>query len=159
MTGVQTCALPISQTDRFKAAVAQRDIVDWAGWWYTADAAGFHQSFYPSSPPFEHADLYKAHSPLTYANNLKTPMMFILGDADYRTPPTSGGEVFFRVLKYKCIPTVMVRFPRENHELSRSGEPWHRVERLENIVNWFDLYLMGKPEPQYNTTHVEACHT
>ncbi len=149
----------VTQTNRFKAAVAQRDIVDWANWWYTADAAGFHQSFYPSSPPFEHLDLYKAHSPLTFVNNIKTPMMFILGDADYRTPPTAGGEVFFRALKYKCIPTVMVRFPRESHELSRSGEPWHRVERLENIVNWFDLYLMGKPEPQYNTTHVEACHT
>ena len=149
----------VTQTNRFKAAVAQRDIVDWANWWYTADAAGFHQSFYPQSPPFEHLDLYKAHSPLTYVNNIKTPMMFILGDADYRTPPTAGGEVFFRALKYKCIPTVMVRFPRESHELSRSGEPWHRVERLENIVNWFDLYLMGKPEPQYNTTHVEACHT
>ncbi len=149
----------VTQTDRFKAAVAQRDIVDWAGWWYTADAAGFHQSFYPASPPFDHVDLYKAHSPLTFVNNIKTPMMFILGDADYRTPPTSGGEIFFRALKYKCIPTVMVRFPRESHELSRSGEPWHRVERLENITNWFDLYLMGKPEPQYNTTSVAACHT
>lgn len=149
----------VTQTNRFKAAVAQRDIVDWANWWYTADAAGFHQSFYPQSPPFEHLDLYRAHSPLTFVNNIKTPMMFILGDADYRTPPTAGGEVFFRALKYKCIPTVMVRFPRESHELSRSGEPWHRIERLENIVNWFDLYLLGKPEPQYNTTHVEACHT
>jgi dipeptidyl aminopeptidase/acylaminoacyl peptidase len=139
----------VTQTDRFKAAVAQRDIVDWAGWWYTADAAGFHQSFYPMSPPFEHIELYRAHSPITFANNLKTPMMFILGDADYRTPPGSGGEQFFRVLKYKKIPTVMVRFPRESHELSRSGEPWHRVERLENITNWFDHFLMGVCEPQY----------
>ncbi len=47
-------------------------------------------------------------------------------------------------------------FPRESHELSRSGEPWRRVERLENIVDWFDLYLIGKPEPRYNTTKVEA---
>ncbi len=76
-------------------------------------------------------------------------MMFILGDADYRTPPTSGGEDFFRALKYKKIPTVMVRFPRESHELSRSGEPWHRIERLENITNWFDRFLMGKCFPQY----------
>jgi dipeptidyl aminopeptidase/acylaminoacyl peptidase len=43
----------------------------------------------------------------------------------------------------------MVRFPRESHELSRSGEPWHRIERLENIVNWFDHYLLNKCEPQY----------
>jgi hypothetical protein len=44
----------------------------------------------------------------------------------------------------------MVRFPRESHELSRSGEPWHRIERLENIMNWFDLYLLHQPEPQYD---------
>ncbi len=140
----------VTQTTRFKAAVAQRDITDWANWWYTADAAGFHQSFYPKTPPFDNTALYAAHSPLTFVNNIRTPMMFILGDADYRTPPTSGGEVFFRALKYKCIPTVMVRFPRESHELSRSGEPWHRVERLENIVNWFDLYLLHEPKPQYD---------
>jgi dipeptidyl aminopeptidase/acylaminoacyl peptidase len=140
----------VTQTDRFKAAVAQRDIVDWAGWWYTADAAGFHQSFYPKSPPMDNVELYRAHSPITFVNNIKTPMMFILGDADYRTPPGSGGEQFFRALKYKKIPTVMVRFPRESHELSRSGEPWHRVERLENIVNWFDHFLMGVCEPQYD---------
>jgi dipeptidyl aminopeptidase/acylaminoacyl peptidase len=140
----------VTQTTRFKAAVAQRDITDWANWWYTADAAGFNQSFYPKTPPFDNVELYRAHSPLTFVNNIRTPMMFILGDADYRTPPTAGGEDFFRALKYKCIPTVMVRFPRESHELSRSGEPWHRVERLENIVNWFDLYLLHHPEPQYD---------
>jgi dipeptidyl aminopeptidase/acylaminoacyl peptidase len=142
----------VTQTDRFKAAVAQRDITDWANWWYTADMAGFHQSFYPTSPPWEHIELYRAHSPITFVNNLKTPMMFILGDADLRTPTGAGGEEFFRALKYKKIPTVMVRFPRESHELSRSGEPWHRVERLENIVNWMDRFLMGTCEPQYDIT-------
>jgi dipeptidyl aminopeptidase/acylaminoacyl peptidase len=44
----------------------------------------------------------------------------------------------------------MVRFPGEPHELSRSGKPGHRVERLEHIVNWFDKYLQGKPMPQYD---------
>jgi dipeptidyl aminopeptidase/acylaminoacyl peptidase len=84
-------------------------------------------------------------------------MMFILGDADSRTPPGAGGEEFFRALKYKCIPTVMVRFPRESHELSRSGEPWHRIERLENINAWFDKFLMNHPEPQYETAPNTPC--
>jgi len=144
----------VTQTDRFKAAVAQRDITDWADWWYTADMPGFFQSFYPKAPPFENVELYRAHSPITFVNNIKTPMMFILGEADYRTPPGAGGEQFFRALKYKKIPTVMVRFPRESHELSRSGEPWHRVERLENIVNWFDFYLKNICEPQYDVAPV-----
>jgi dipeptidyl aminopeptidase/acylaminoacyl peptidase len=143
----------VTQTNRFKAAVAQRDIVDWANWWYTADIGEFHQ-YWMKPAPFDNVAAYHDRSPLTYVNNIKTPMMFILGDADYRTPPTAGGEVFFRALKYKKIPTVMVRFPRESHELSRSGEPWHRVERLENIVNWFDKYLMGVCEPQYDVAPV-----
>ena len=145
----------VTQTNRFKAAAAQRDIVDWANWWYTADIGEFRQ-YWMKPAPFDNLAAYHDRSPLTFVNNIKTPMMFILGDADYRTPPTAGGEVFFRALKYKKIPTVMVRFPRESHELSRSGEPWHRVERLENIVNWFDKYLMGVCEPQYDVAPVEG---
>jgi dipeptidyl aminopeptidase/acylaminoacyl peptidase len=76
--------------------------------------------------------------------------MLIEGESDLRTPPASGGEAMFRALKALKKPTVMVRFPGESHELSRSGKPWHRVERLQHIVNWFDKYLMGKPMPQYD---------
>jgi dipeptidyl aminopeptidase/acylaminoacyl peptidase len=48
----------------------------------------------------------------------------------------------FRALKFRQIPTVMVKFPNEAHELSRSGGPWHRVERLDSIVvGWFDRWL------------------
>jgi dipeptidyl aminopeptidase/acylaminoacyl peptidase len=72
-------------------------------------------------------------------------MMFIEGETDYRTPPNEGGEIMFRALKYRKIPTAMIRFPNETHELSRSGAPWHRIERLQHIVNWFDKYLQGKP--------------
>ena len=77
--------------------------------------------------------------------------MLVNGDADYRTPPSDGGEMMFRALKYRKIPTVMVRFPRETHELSRSGEPMHRVERLQHIVGWMDQWLMGKKNAAYTT--------
>jgi len=50
----------------------------------------------------------------------------------------------FRALKYLKVPTVMVRVPGETHELSRSGKPQHRVERLRHILGWFDKYLQGK---------------
>ena len=139
----------VTQTNRFKAAVAQRDITDWTNWWYTDDFTLFQPTWFKGAP-FEQTEEFKQHSPLTYVAKIQTPMMFILGEADYRTPPTAGGEVFFRALKYRHIDTVMVRFPGESHELSRSGQPWHRVERLENIANWFDKYLMDKPEPQYD---------
>ncbi len=76
--------------------------------------------------------------------------MLIEGEADYRTPPAAGGEQMFRALKYLQKPTVMVRFPGETHELSRSGQPWHRVERLRHIVAWFDKYLQGKKIDTYD---------
>jgi dipeptidyl aminopeptidase/acylaminoacyl peptidase len=75
--------------------------------------------------------------------------MFVLGEADSRCPPDSGGEQLFRALKFLKRPTEMVVFPRETHELSRSGEPWHRVERLEHIVGWFDKWLLGVPHEEY----------
>jgi dipeptidyl aminopeptidase/acylaminoacyl peptidase len=145
----------VTQTNRFKAAVAQRDIADWSNWWYTADFTLFQPTWFEGSP-FDKVEEFKKYSPITYITKVQTPMLFILGEADYRTPPTGGGEDFFRALKYRHIDTVMVRFPGESHELSRSGQPWHRVERLENIVNWFDKYLMGMPEPQYDIVPVGA---
>ena len=138
----------IGQTTRFAAAVSQRDIADWSDWWYTADFTLFHPRWF-KAPPFEDPEDYKRRSPITYVNKMQTPLMFILGEADYRTPTGSGGEVLFRALKYRRIPTVMVRFPNESHELSRSGQPWHRVERLQHIVGWFDKWIMGVPKPEY----------
>jgi dipeptidyl aminopeptidase/acylaminoacyl peptidase len=81
---------------------------------------------------------------------VKTPMMFILGETDTRTPSGAGGEQMFRALKFRKIPTVMVKFPNETHELSRSGQPWHRIERLQHIVGWFDRWLMGAAKPEYD---------
>ncbi|HET6853673.1 MAG TPA: S9 family peptidase [Pyrinomonadaceae bacterium] len=139
----------IGQTTRFAAAVSQRDIASWSDWWYTADFTLFQPSWF-KAPPFEDPEDYTKRSPITYVNKVQTPVMFILGEADWRTPTGSGGEAMFRALKYRRIPTVMVRFPNESHELSRSGQPWHRIERLQHIVGWFDKWLMGIPKPEYD---------
>ena len=141
----------IGHTTRFAAAVSQRDIASWTDWWYTADFTLFQPSWF-RKPPFEDPEEYKARSPITYINNVKTPLMLILGETDWRTPTGPGGEAMFRALKYRKIPTVMVRFPNESHELSRSGQPWHRVERLQHIVGWFDRWLLGVPKPEYDVS-------
>jgi dipeptidyl aminopeptidase/acylaminoacyl peptidase len=138
----------VTQTDRFAAAVSQRDISDWASWWYTADFTLFQPNWF-KAPPFQDPKDYANRSAITFVEKIHTPIMFILGQADYRTPQDSGGEQLFRALKFLKRPTAMVVFPRETHELSRSGEPWHRIERLDNIVGWFDKWLMGIPHPEY----------
>ena len=127
----------VTQTTRFKAAVSQRDIADWSNFWYTADFTLFTPTWFRKAPFEDPADFAK-RSPITYVDRIHTPMLFVLGDEDYRTPPGAGGEDLFRALKYLKRTAVMVRFPGENHELSRSGKPWHRVERLQQIVGWMD---------------------
>ncbi|HEV2960367.1 MAG TPA: S9 family peptidase [Candidatus Angelobacter sp.] len=139
----------IGHTDRFAAAVSQRDIASWAAWWYSADFTLFHPSWFKGAP-FQDLEDFTKRSPITYIQNVKTPLMLILGEADYRTPPETGGEEMFRALKFLKKPVVMVRFPGESHELSRSGQPWHRIERLEHIVGWFDKYLQGIHKPEYD---------
>jgi dipeptidyl aminopeptidase/acylaminoacyl peptidase len=138
----------VTQTDRFAAAVSQRDISNWASWWYTADFAQFQPSWFKGAP-FEDVEGFRERSAITHVAKIKTPLMFILGEADHRTPPYAGGEELFRALKYRKIPTVMVRFPNASHDLSRTGNPWHRIERLQHIVGWFDKWMLGVPKPEY----------
>ena len=139
----------VGHTDRFKAAVIQRSIADWRDFWYTADFELFQPTWFRGAPWEEEAD-FKARSPITYIDKMKTPLMLIEGEADMRTPSGAGGEQMFRALKYRHIPTVMVQFPGETHELSRSGKPKHRVERLEHIVAWFDKYVDGEDIKTYD---------
>ena len=145
----------IGHTSRFAAAVSQRSIADWSAWWYTADFTLFQPTWFHGAP-WEQADDFRARSPLSYVTEIKTPLMLIEGESDYRTPPATGGEELFRALKYLHRPVVMVRFPGESHELSRSGGPWHRVERLQHIINWFDIHLQGKELHLYDVGTAES---
>jgi dipeptidyl aminopeptidase/acylaminoacyl peptidase len=148
----------ITHTNRFAAAVSQRDISNWASWWYTADFVLFQPSWF-KAPPFEDPEDYRNRSAITFVKNIHTPVLFVLGESDFRTPQDSGGEQLFRALKYLKRPTAMVVFPRETHELSRSGEPWHRIERLEYIVGWFDKWIMGVPHPEFDISPGQVAAT
>jgi dipeptidyl aminopeptidase/acylaminoacyl peptidase len=133
----------ITQTNRFAAAVSQRSIADWAGFWYTADFTLFQPTWFKGAP-WEDPEDFARRSPITHVARVTTPLMLIEGEDDLRTPPSDGGEQMFRALKYLKRSVVMVRFPGETHELSRSGKPFHRLERLRHIVGWFEKHLQGK---------------
>ena len=139
----------LTRTARFKAAVSQRSIADWAAWWYSADFTLFTPSWFPG-PPWREARNFARRSPITAVDRIVTPLMLVEGDADYRTPPAAGGEAMFRALKLRKVPVVMVRFPHEGHELSRAGAPWRRIDRLRHIVGWFDKWLKGEPKDEYD---------
>jgi dipeptidyl aminopeptidase/acylaminoacyl peptidase len=139
----------VTQTDRFQAAVSQRSVADWISFWYSADFTLFQPSWFRKNP-YEDPEEFLSRSPVRYTEKIKTPMMFIEGDEDWRTPTWQGGGAMFRALKAQKKTAVMVSFPGENHELSRSGKPSHRVARLQHIVNWFDKYLLGKKIELYD---------
>jgi dipeptidyl aminopeptidase/acylaminoacyl peptidase len=138
----------ITQTDRFAAAVAQRSIADWGNFWFTADFSQF-TPFWFRKAPWQDPREFAERSPINYVDRIVTPLMLVEGEADWRTPPGAGGELMFRALKFLKKPVVMVRFPDESHDLSRSGKPRHRIERLQHIVNWFDKYLLGREVAGY----------
>ncbi|TMQ70698.1 MAG: S9 family peptidase [Candidatus Eisenbacteria bacterium] len=137
----------VVQTSRFKAAVTQRCVSDWAAFYHSADFAMF-TPFWFRKPPYEDPEEYRLRSPVAFASRITTPLMVIHSEEDWRTP-IAQGEAMFRALKQQRKPTVMIRFPGESHELSRSGAPSRRVQNQEHIRRWFDRWLLEKPAPEY----------
>src|SRR5262249_8636949 len=137
----------ITRTNRFAAAITQRCIADWASFWYACDFALYSTHWF-RKPPFEDPSEYAERSPITFASRIQTPLMVIHSEDDLRTP-IQEGETMFRALARQRKPVVMIRFPGENHELSRSGAPSRRVQNQHHIRAWFDRWLMGKPAPEY----------
>ena len=130
----------IGHTDRFAAAVSQRSfcnpISDFGNscLGYTFDVDQF------AGTPWDNLDRLWDHAPLKYAPDCTTPTLFIHALEDYNCPLSQGFEMF-SALKYHGVTCEMVLFKGENHELSRSGKPLHRMRRLSEIIRWFDQYL------------------
>jgi len=144
----------IGHTPRFAAAVTERCVSDWASFWYSADFTLFTPTWF-RKPPFEDPDDYRERSPVTYAAKITTPLMIVDGEEDWRTP-IGQSEAMFRTLKQQRKDAVMVRFPGESHELTRSGLPSHRVQNQHHVRAWFDHYLLGKPAREYDEVHDET---
>jgi dipeptidyl aminopeptidase/acylaminoacyl peptidase len=131
----------VSHTNMFKAAVTLRSVVNFISDDGTRDGAYGHKRDF-GGDIFEKFDLYWDRSPLKWAKNVKTPTLILHSDNDQRVP-LEQGEQWFRALKHFGVTTEFVIFPRENHNLTRTGEPKHLVESLNWQVYWFDRFLNG----------------
>jgi dipeptidyl aminopeptidase/acylaminoacyl peptidase len=131
----------VGHTDRFKAAVTLRSLSNFISDDGTRDGAYGHSADF-GGDIFQKMDLYWDRSPLKYANRVKTPTLILHSDNDYRVP-IEQGEQWFRALKHFGVTTEIVFFPRENHNLTRTGEPKHLVESLNWQLYWFDRFLNG----------------
>ena len=128
-------------TDRFCCIATQRSIMNWSTMYGVSDIPPIMCSETCDTDPYSEkgfAQMWDV-SPLKYIGNAKTPTLIIHSDEDYRCPIEEGYQLF-TALKYKGIPAKMVVFHGENHELSRSGKPKHRVKRLKEITDWFGKY-------------------
>jgi dipeptidyl aminopeptidase/acylaminoacyl peptidase len=131
----------VGHTDIFKAAVTLRSLSNFISDEGTRDGAYGHRLDF-GGDLFQDFDLYWERSPLKYVKNVKTPILILHSDNDYRVP-LEQGEQWFRALKHFGATTEIVIFPRENHNLTRTGEPKHLVESLNWQVYWFSKYLDG----------------
>lgn len=130
----------IGHTNRFACAASQRSIANWFSKFGTTDIGYYFNVDQNASSPWDNPEKLWWHSPMKYADKAKTPTLFIHSEEDYRCWLTEGIQMFTS-LKYHGVPARLCMFRGENHELSRSGKPKHRVKRLEEITNWFELYL------------------
>lgn len=130
----------IGHTDRFKCAVTQRSISNWISMYATTDIGYYFANDQTAADPWVNPEKMWYHSPLKYADKVKTPTLFIHSDQDYRCWMAEGLQMF-TALKVHGVEARMCLFHGENHELSRSGKPQHRVRRLTEITNWFEKYL------------------
>jgi dipeptidyl aminopeptidase/acylaminoacyl peptidase len=129
----------IGHDDRFKAAVSQRGVYDLISFYSTTDIPLLMERSFFATPWDDPQHLWK-YSPLAYVENMHTPLLLIHSDNDFRAPIPAAEGLFVALRRLKR-EVELVRYPREGHELSRSGEPKHRVDRLERIVAWFDKYV------------------
>ncbi len=124
----------VGHTDRFRAAVVVKPVINWTSFVLTADATNFFYRYWFEAPPWEAQASYWKRSPLAYVGNVKTPTMVISGELDYRTP-ISEAEQFYQALRLRQIDTVLVRVPGASHDIS--ARPSLLNAKVSYVLAWF----------------------
>ena len=130
----------VGHTDRFKAAVTQRCISNWLSFYGVSDIGYYFTEWEIGGDILEDAEKLWHHSPLKYAKNVTTPLLLLHGEMDYRCP-IEQSEQFYTALLRQKKEAVLVSFPGQTHEVSRSGAPRLRLQHTEQIRDWFNKYL------------------
>jgi dipeptidyl aminopeptidase/acylaminoacyl peptidase len=124
----------VGHTNRFRAAVSMRPVINWHSFVGTTDGASWYRQF--QKYPWEDPQEYAVRSPLHYVANVTTPTMVMTGEADLRTP-ISQSEEYYRALKILKKETLLVRMPEEFHGWRR---PSHQLLQQAYLMAWFEKY-------------------
>lgn len=131
----------VTQTDRFNAAVTLRSISNMYTKYGCSDIGWYgNKAGFGGRDLWDSEDFIMERSPIRHAPNVKTPILIIHSEEDYRCPMEQA-EQWYVALKRLGVTTEFVRFIGENHELSRSGKPRNRKDRLNFIMDWFERYI------------------
>jgi len=131
----------VGHTDRFPAAVSERAVNAPVSLFGTSDIGYWFEHYELGGDPFANRDTFLERSPLSYAAQISTPLLIMHSENDLRCPIEQAEQLYVALKLLGRADTVFVRFPEENHELSRSGKPSRRVERFQILLDWFDRYL------------------
>jgi acylaminoacyl-peptidase len=127
----------VGKTDRFKAAVVAKPVINWYSFVLYADGVQFFSKYWFGKKPWEDPESYLKRSPLTYVGNVTTPTMLLTGEEDFRTP-IAESEQFYAALKLENVETAMVRIPGASHGIA--NKPSNLIAKLASILAWFEKY-------------------
>ena len=127
----------VGSTNRFRAAVVAKPVINWTSHALTADNPAFFTRYWFPGSPWERQNDYWARSPLARVGQVQTPTMLITGEADHRTP-ISESEQYYAALKLRKVDTALVRIPDSSH--SMEGRPSFLVAKIAHILRWFELH-------------------
>ena len=134
----------VGKTDRFKAAVAQKPVINWVSEALTMDNTGFTSRYWFAKQPWEDPMSYWNRSPLSLIASTKTPTMVVVGSDDYRTP-VSESEQYYAALQIAGVPTALVKVPGASHG-GLAARPSQAAAKVSAILAWFDRYR-GRSKP------------
>jgi acylaminoacyl-peptidase len=132
----------VGHTDRFRAAVAAKPVINWYSWALTADMYPYGVKYWFPGLPWDHEEHYMDRSPLSYVDQVSTPTMLLTGTEDYRTP-MSESEQFYQALKLEEVETALVRVPGASHGIG--ARPSHLAAKAAHVLEWFRRH--GGPTP------------
>jgi len=135
----------VGHTDRFRAACSERAVNALWSMYGTSDIGfWFQEAHAVGRPPWEDLRWYLERSPLSYARDIRTPLLIVHSESDLRCPMEQAEQLYVALKKLKRT-VRFVRFPDEDHELSRSGRPRHRLARFRILLEWFGEHLPPGP--------------
>lgn len=127
----------VGKTDRFRAAVVAKPVINWTSFNLTADGAAYFSRYWFGTFPWEDQEQYWKRSPLSLVGNVTTPTMLLTGESDYRTP-ISETEQFYLALKLQKVDAAMVRIPESSHHIT--ARPSNLIAKVVNILGWFEKH-------------------